>query len=109
MLVAPALRCVNGGLLWNTKRGKTLFRQSQYAAKLQVYITLKVGNNTNKIDEELENLEEIDGTNYDRMNSGLEKNNLIEKIVIYIFLILIISMSYSRKSKEKKLSTAKNP
>ena len=49
--------------------------------------------NPNKIDEELENLEEIDGTNYDRMNSGLEKNNLIEKIVIYIFLILIILFS----------------
>ena len=49
---APILGCI-GWLLWNTKRGKTLFRQSQYAAKLQVYITLKVGNNTNKIDEEL--------------------------------------------------------
>ena len=26
VLLAPALRCVNDGLLWNTKRGETLFR-----------------------------------------------------------------------------------
>lgn len=49
--------------------------------------------NPNRIDEELKNVKEIDGTNYDKMNSGLEKINSIEKIVIYTFLILILLFS----------------